>query len=63
LQQQPTLAWENLKLAIERDPDNLDFYHNLVDACAQCGKKEATRELLNSNRARSPEIGELLSHV
>lgn len=63
LQQQPTLAWENFKLAIEKDPENLDFYHNLVDAAQQCGKADATRALLQSHQFRNPEIGAMLANV
>jgi len=63
LQQQPTLAWENFKLAIEKEPENLDFYHNLVDAAQQCGKIDATRALLQSHQFRNPEIGALLANV
>lgn len=63
LQQQPTLAWENFKLAIEKDPENLDFYHNLADASLQCGKTDATRALLKNHQYRNPEIGALLANV
>jgi hypothetical protein len=63
LQQQPTLAWENFKLAIDKDPTNLDFYYNLLDADKQCGKHDATRALLQANLPFNAELGGLLNNV
>lgn len=63
LQEQPTLAWENFKLALEKDPSNLDYSHNLVDANKQCKKDDATRQLLAKYQHIHPEIKELLAHV
>lgn len=60
LQQQPTLAWENFRLAVEKDPANIDFYHNLVDAAPLCKKVDVTRSILEQNRHRSPEIASLI---
>ncbi len=60
LQQQPTLAWENFRLAVEKDPANIDFYHNLVDAAPLCKKEDITRSILEQNRHRSPDIASLI---